>query len=148
MLVARPRNHHTFSERSPVSGDLLRCWRAEHRGQVPFQFDSEDARLRRECDGVNQPSNAHSVTRYADETRSENLRGRYRRSLRYSPRRGEMLALAPSPLIAVSVDFAEAADRRFAFQGRQDPHAALGLVKSGYETRSRRDSEGRARTPD
>src|SRR3954467_5269650 len=48
-----PATIDTCSERSPFSGDLLLCTVAP---SIAAKFASEDARLRRECDGVDQPS--------------------------------------------------------------------------------------------
>ena len=74
-------------------------------------------------------ANVHRVTGYADETRPRNLRGRCDGASNTPPRRGEMVALAPSPPPSPPHPcvrrFPKDADRRFAAQGRPGPPAAL-----------------------
>src|SRR5258705_1357982 len=57
MLVACPRNHR-YLQREGLGfwGPLALYGRAEHRREIALQFDSEDACLRRQSDGVDQPS--------------------------------------------------------------------------------------------
>ena len=40
---------------SGFCGPFALCGCAEHRREISLQFDSEDARLRRQSDGVNKP---------------------------------------------------------------------------------------------
>src|SRR6266853_6125031 len=57
MLVASPRNHRYLQRKvSGFRGPLALYGCAEHRRQVPLQFDSEDSLLWREGDDVDQPS--------------------------------------------------------------------------------------------
>jgi hypothetical protein len=54
----------------------------------------------------------------------------------------------PPPPRSCVRDHAKPADYRFAIEARHGPSEPFRLVKSDYETRSRRGSEGRARAPD
>ena len=58
MLItkARPAIITTYSERSPVSGDLAFWAARQHRRQIPFQLDLKFALVRRRDDGVDEAS--------------------------------------------------------------------------------------------
>ena len=57
MLVASPRNHFNLQREVAGFGRPLRiCGGAQHRRQIPLQFDSELAVSWREDDGLDEPS--------------------------------------------------------------------------------------------